>query len=262
MKLISLNTWGGKIFDPLMDFIRKNAKDTDIFCFQEVFNTPTKNYEYAGYRVNLYQEISKALKKIKNNFKGYYASTQAYYAFSSRSVVPVGFDLSWGLTIFVRESLNVKAFGDFFVFGQKNSFSAENLSTLPRNFQYLNLVINNKEFLICNFHGLWTPNSKSDTPSRIKQSEKIIQFLDKQKSEKILCGDFNLDINTKSVRILEQNMKNLIREYKIKTTRNKYFPGNEKFADYVFVSNGIKVNNFQVPNIEISDHLPMILELA
>ena len=40
MKLITLNIWGGKVFEPLMEFFRKHAEDTDIFCLQEVFNNP------------------------------------------------------------------------------------------------------------------------------------------------------------------------------------------------------------------------------
>lgn len=262
MKLISLNTWGGKLYKPLINFIKQESQDTDVFCFQEVFTTPTKNYEYVGYRLNLYQEISRALKDFKKDFKGYYASTQAYYAFSSRVPVPVDFDLSWGLTTFVREALTVKSFGDFFVFGQRNSFSGEDLSSLPRNLQYLSLNINNRKIIVCNFHGLWIPNSKGDTPSRIKQSEKIIQFLNEQNEEKILCGDFNLSLNTKSIEILEKDMRNLIKEYNIQTTRNKFYPGEDKYADYTFISKGIKVQSFKVPKLEISDHLPMILEFS
>ncbi|MCL5784026.1 MAG: endonuclease/exonuclease/phosphatase family protein, partial [Patescibacteria group bacterium] len=111
-------------------------------------------------------------------------------------------------------------------------------------------------------HGIWLPppNSKSDTESRINQSQKINQFLKKLPREKILCGDFNLALNTQSVKILEEDMVNLIKKYQITATRNKFFPGEEKFADYTFVSNGINVKNFQVPDIEVSDHLPMILE--
>ena len=59
-------------------------------------------------------------------------------------------------------------------------------------------------------------------------------------------------------------MTNLIKKYNIKTTRHKLYPGfeNNKFADFVFVSKGIKIKNFQVPNIAVSDHLPMILEFS
>jgi len=33
MKLISLNTWEGQIYEPLKNFIKYHAKDVDIFCF-------------------------------------------------------------------------------------------------------------------------------------------------------------------------------------------------------------------------------------
>ena len=80
----------------------------------------------------------------------------------------------------------------------------------------------------------------------------------------ILCGDFNLRPDTQSMTILETKMRNLIKEFGIKTTRNELYADlkvfNDYFADYVLVSPGIKVQNFQVPYVLASDHLPMILE--
>ena len=87
---------------------------------------------------------------------------------------------------------------------------------------------------------------------------------------KIIGGDFNLNPDTKSVKIFEEvGYKNLIMDFGIKNTRNeiswKQFqnkPGFVKqyFADYVFVSKDVKVRKFEVPYNEISDHLPQILE--
>ena len=39
----------------------------------------------------------------------------------------------------------------------------------------------------------------------------------------------------------------------------KFF-GKQHFADYVFVSKDVKVKKFEVPYLEISDHLPLILD--
>lgn len=36
MKLISLNIWGGKLWNDLVILLEYHAADTDIFCFQEV----------------------------------------------------------------------------------------------------------------------------------------------------------------------------------------------------------------------------------
>lgn len=257
MKLISLNVWGGKIYKPLIEFIKEHSKDTNIFCFQEVFNTPTKNFEQAGYRLNLYQEITKLLK----DFQGYYAPTQNHYVFLTGFV---DFNLSYGLAIFIRKAIEVTSHGDFFVFRKRNSADPQNLSfTLPRNLQHISFESEGSITTIGNLHGIWFPGPKTDIPSRIEQSRKIKNFLDKQTGQKILCGDFNLAINTQSIKILEEGMKNLIKKYKIPTTRSKlYDRSQDKFADYILVSPDVKVKNFRVPNIAISDHLPMILEFS
>jgi hypothetical protein len=59
--------------------------------------------------------------------------------------------------------------------------------------------------------------------------------------------------------------KNLIGDYQIITTRNNLawslYPDKQYFADYVFASPEIKVKSFEVPNNEVSDHLPLILEI-
>lgn len=258
MKLISLNTWGGKVFEPLSSFIQKHATDTDIFCFQEVFKTTANLTKGAGFRLNLYQEIEKTLP----NHQGYFAPSLDKYIAGSFQPNFVDFNLSWGLAIFIKKNIKVESAGDFFVFGKRGSFNPKDLNSLPRNTQFLTFTKNGKKFTIANLHGIWVKNTKDDTPTRFEQSRKIKEFLDKQDGEKILVGDFNLDINTKSIKILESNMINLIKEYHISTTRNSFFPGADKFADYTFTSERLKVINFQVPNIEVSDHLPMILEFS
>lgn len=258
VKLISLNTWGGKIYKPLINFVKENSSSTDIFCFQEIFNTTSNVKIRHERRMNLHDELS----KILTNHQGYFsASLQNYIIFSRTENFKTDFNLGFGLSIFVKKDLKVDSNGDFFVYGDQDTFKPNDLNTLPRNVQYLTFT-KGKKFTILNIHGIWLKGGKNDSPSRLEQSMKINEFLNKQKGEKILCGDFNLNMDTKSVKILEKDLINLIKEYNIQTTRNKLFPGNEKFADYTFVSKGIKVSNFAVPNIEISDHLPMILEFS
>ncbi len=256
MKLISLNTWGGKIYEPLVNFIKKHSKDTDIFCFQEVFKTSTENSELGGHRISLYKDLSTLLP----DFQGYFSPTQERYIFYYGFV---DFDLCYGLAIFIKKNIKILSHGDFFVFRKRNGLDPIDIPhTLPKNLQHLSFFYKKGRITICNYHGIWLPNSKSDSLSRIQQSQKIKHFLDNQKGEKILCGDFNLGLETQSTKIIESGMINLIKQYPVPTTRNKFFPGDEKFADYIFVSNEIKVKSFEVPQIEISDHLPMILEFS
>ncbi len=259
MKLISLNLWGGRLFKPLMDFILAHANNTDLFCFQEMFDTNSDTSESFGFRLNLYQELSKILPK----HKGYFASVLENYIAGSFQPNFVDFNLSWGISIFASKKLNITSSGDFFVFGKKGDFNPKDLNTLPRNTQYVTFINEGKQSTVCNLHGIWVKGTKGDTSSRIKQSQMIKDFLDKQRGAKILCGDLNLDINTQSLKLLEVSMKNLIKEYKIPTTRNKFYERtDDKFADYALVSNDVIVSNFKVPNVEISDHLPLILEFS
>lgn len=51
MKLLTLNAWGGKMHEPLLEFIGKMAGDVDIFCLQETFSTPT-DLEFQQWREN------------------------------------------------------------------------------------------------------------------------------------------------------------------------------------------------------------------
>lgn len=259
MKLISLNTWDGKIYQPLMDFIKKHANDTDIFCFQEVFDTTSDIEVYKERRVDLYKQFSKSLPDHRGLF---YPSLKDYVILRQPGIEQTNFNLYFGLAIFISKDLLIKSQGDFFVYGQKFVADPNNLDSLPHNVQYLTFTNSGKNFTVCNLHGIWLKEGKKDSPSRLKQSKIIKEFLDNQNGGKILCGDFNLDISTKSIKILENNLRNLIKEYSIKTTRNKHFPGSEKFADYMFVSEDINVKNFKVPDINISDHLPMIIEFS
>jgi endonuclease/exonuclease/phosphatase family metal-dependent hydrolase len=53
----------------------------------------------------------------------------------------------------------------------------------------------------------------------------------------------------------------LIKEYKIKDTRGNLYTKDLRYSDYFFIDNDIKINSFSVPNLELSDHLPMLLKI-
>lgn len=141
---------------------------------------------------------------------------------------------------------------------------SKNIMPATGNFQYVIIRARNEQYTIGNVHGLWLPGAKSDTPKRIEQPQVLDNFIKKQPGKKILCGDFNLKPDTKSIAILERHMRDLIKEYKISTTRSKYYKDMEKYkdyiSDYIFVSPEVRVKNFKVLQDEISDHLPLMLE--
>lgn len=259
MKLICLNTWGGKIYKPLIDFIKGNLNDTDIFCFQEVFNTKSNVKQHNGIRANLLGELIKLLP----NFQFYYSVEISGF---DDEAVPVDFDLTVGKAIFVKNTIKINDTGNLLIYKDPSQkFLKKDFSNLPVTLLYITLTISNKLLIICNIHGTAFPGSKLDTKLRLEHSRRIKEFLQTKKGAKIIAGDFNLLPKTQSIRIFEDNMINLIKKFNIKRTRSNLSPyfgktSFQKFADYIFVSKDIIVKTFQVSHMEISDHLPLILE--
>lgn len=254
MQLISLNLWGGMLLDPLIRFVKDSAQYADIYCFQEVFKSEPELVNKVENRFNLFS----ILEKILPEFKGHFSPAQD--GFDYQGLVDIR--ISFGLAIFIRKSFSVASVDAFFIFGDRNSMKGHDDSTLPCNAQCITFNDqNNIRISICNTHGIseWP---KIDTDERLRQSTIIREFLDNQSNAKILCGDLNLLPETKSIQLLEKNMRNLVTEFKIKDTRGKVHELDPHVSDYMFVSNDINVRNFSVSDMSVSDHLPLILDFS
>lgn len=132
----------------------------------------------------------------------------------------------------------------------------------PRTVQIVELDVNNKRLQILNLHGLYS-RDKQDSEKTIHQCKYILEAAKKKDISTIIAGDFNLFPKTKSIEILSKEFRNLIDEYKIKTTRphfNDEIEYGDNVVDFIFVSKEIKVNDFKIINTDISDHMPLILD--
>lgn len=257
MKLLSLNIWGGQVYDPLIKFLEQKRDQIDIFCFQEVFKSK-ENIISNGSRMNIYYDLEKILK----DYNAYYSST-----FEGRDLKQkVEFEVCFGSAIFIKKNIRIVKEGSIFIHRAYNekielfSKSYGKYIDFPRTMQYLILEKNKSKTLVVNIHGYWNPDTKSDTPQSWDQMNKIIKFLNSNKYEKIFCGDFNLNPNTKSMKLLEKDMVNLIKKNNIKSTRSNHHERKDKFADYILVSKKVNVINFKVLQEHVSDHLPLFLE--
>lgn len=261
MKLISLNTWGGKIFDPLIDFISLHSQNTEIFCLQEIYDTKLDAKDYKGIRANLLSE----LKNILPDFKIFYFPIKNGFDDRAR---PVPFPLAYGQAIFVKNSIRINFEEDYFIFKHEdNKPLKSDFSNLSTPLQYISFMADSREFSIFNFHGTPYPGDKLDSKRRLLEAKRVKEIVDAKNGTKILAGDFNLLPQTESIKIYESNMRNLIKEFNIEKTRSSLSPfyrtGDfQNYADYIFVSKDITVKSFKVPYLEISDHLPMILQFS
>ena len=243
MKIINLNIWGGRVGENLIKFFEKN-KDVDIFLLQEVFHNAT---DITAWDEIDRKEIFKEIGDLLSNHRGYFAPAESD---------------EWGLASFVKKDIFLQEHGDVFVHGTKNSMIGRDGTTLGKNLQYLKINSNDRDYAILNFHGLWNGKGKSDTEDRIKQSERIINFIKTLSRDIVLSGDFNLRPDTESLRMLERELglRNLIIEHKIETTRTSLYKKPEKHADYILITPTIKIKDFKVLPDEVSDHAALFLE--
>jgi endonuclease/exonuclease/phosphatase family metal-dependent hydrolase len=256
MKLVTLNIWGGQKHKELLKFVKRIKVKIYIICFQEVFKSDMEIFSN-GSKMNIYSD----LEKILTDYQIFFAPTFTNYDLKTK----VYFDTSFGEATFVKKSVEVISEGIVFTyktFDEKKILFHDDFGEywdLPRNFHYVVVKNNGKEFLIANIHGFWKPGKKGDTKESLMQSDKILDFLKSFNCYKIICGDFNLSPDTKSIKKLEKYLVNLITEYKISNTRSKFYTRNEKFADYILVSPDVRVKDFKVMNEHVSDHLPLYL---
>ncbi len=228
MKIVFLNIWGSHMTEGLVPYIKEQALNTDVFCLQEA----TPNAKEACARVlNGYVEISD-YKFIDHND-------------------------NFPQTMFIRNDIELLSSGT--LFGDDMTIGLA---------MYAELKIGDKNMYVCNVHGRSRPSDKLDNPDRLKFSQKIIEFFQDKNTPVVIGGDFNIEPTTESLRMFENHSyRDLIKEHNIPTTRNHLawdrYPDNKMyFSDYVFLNDKVTLNNFDVDNNEISDHLPMVLTIT
>lgn len=227
MKTIFLNVWHANRKTELTTFISDHQPTTDVFCFMEA-EPDTQRY----------------LRELLLDYTEYTAEKTA----NERGII--------SLAIYVRKPLRVVSVQPLL-----QDTPGAGLALLAYIEQDGHL------FSVTAVHGIsFGGDTKLDTPGRIVQSQTIIDALKDSNMPAIVGGDFNLLPETKSISLFaEAGYADLIADYEIKTTRNRLiwerYPDTiQYYADFAFTNTGLSVQSFSVPNNEVSDHLPLIVE--
>jgi hypothetical protein len=278
------NIWGSRFPDDLnerlLQFIRE--KGAEVLCLTEVsdstvvnasaiIHTSTRKSEPPAH-VNGLDRLKTALAEYGTLHYETPAREQWKCKISDTSVPDVGF----GNVLMVRSSLNVIAQGSSVVFKD---------TEWEHKARVLQWVVFKKygiTYLVAHYHGVWfAENTKGDNEARILQSVSLICRLgticiEYGVDKVIFGGDLNLDINTISLRLLEQDgwgeptrrLRNLIREFGISNTRTPLYrkydkPGETLYADYVLVGENVYVHSLEVDNnTHLSDHAPLCVSFV
>ncbi len=256
LKVIDLNLWQGRLLEQAVDFLK--LENPDIILLQEVFDGHTADNDALN---------SLSILKAKLGEYKFQAFAPAFF------VVVDGVEIPQGQAIFSKFPIqNVRAIFYDVPYGpmelnvadlkEEVHVNKSDGSTIPRNLQHALIQADDKTLHVFNTQGVWGYNGL-DSPRRIAMGQVIADNV-AGKSNVILSGDFNMDPNTQAMAQVEKYLTSVFK-YNLPTTFNmkrKTNPGYAEAAvDMFFVSPEIKVLNQACKQVDVSDHLPLVVEL-
>jgi len=242
MDLIALNIWGGKRASSLLDWFRARST-TDIICLQEVFShsqSPTPDY-YPGDCADIHEQILNVLSDHKGIFC---------------PLIPQGY----GLSMYVHTSFTIIDYGHHWTFVNDN-YQGDGICQ-SRCLQWVSVAYNNDRFTIFNLHGIVNKQGKLDCKERFDQLTNIQNFMRTFDHPVILAGDFNVTLDTQFIQSFDQTHTNLVKKYNALSTRSSVYTGKDRYADYIFLPNGMVDHQFSVCPEEVSDHYPLYCDFS
>lgn len=248
LKVISLNTWyGGKLFEQMATFLKK--ENADILLLQEVYNSHDtsladnyRSFSLLPTEFDLkYSAFAPAFKQNFGNFR-----VDQGNAIVSR----------WPIA-----NQNIVFYDT--PYDPDYTESPLKFEYIARNLQIVDITIPDVGVVtVGNTQGIWGLDG-GDSERRLHMSQVIVDTL-KNKNRVILGGDFNLKPNTKTILKIEDHFTNVFKD-ELTTTFNMKRKDNPGYAtavvDMAFVSPHMSIGEHYCPEVDISDHLPLIFNV-
>ncbi len=249
IKFLTLNIWrNNKQVDNAVKFLQK--ENPDIINLQEVYNGTGNKIDKRFRTLEILKEkldhefhnFAPAFRDISEKERVDADSGNAVFSrFPIKAAQTIFFDSSYGVLYDPEEK-------------------PEEFPNLPRLLQRVVVEFSNFALNIYNVHGPWNLRGEKDTEKRLKMSEIITKEV-ANKNKVILAGDFNVRPQTKTIKNIEVYLKNVFKNG-LETTFNMKYKTDPGYAtavvDMVFVSPDIQVVEYYCPQVDISDHLPLI----
>lgn len=268
MRLVSLNAWGGNVFEPLIAYLRQ--VDADLLCLQEVTSAvdpspDTLFFKGHGWDLVQHADLFGSVRETLPRHKPFFCPAMEGDLFDEAGGA---YRSRFGLATFARHDLAIGSEVEVFVHGLYRA-DGWGEPPVPRNLHALRLVDpkSQRGFVVAHLHGLRDVEGKHDTPAREAQARRVLDALGRIRKEGdpvILCGDLNLLPDSRSFDIWgEAGLTDLVTTRGFTDTRTSLYPKSQRYADYMLVTKGIRVEAFDVvASPEVSDHRPLFLEFA
>ncbi len=251
VKFLCLNLFEGGIWgDKIKAFIEKEKPD--ILALQEVYNGTgdladnLKSMEVLGNWLPSYENVFDA-ELLAARKEGKIDIGNAVF---SKFEIKNSFRVELG-----------RPYGEYPVPSPNGDYSQ-----YPKNIQCVDIDVGGAGLRVCNLHGLWDLDGDKDSHERLEMSRIIVEQI-KDSERVILAGDFNVKPNTETIGNIEKNLVNVFKNdletsFNLKRKNLNKFPGYASaVVDMVFVSEDLKVVSKRCPDVDVSDHLPLLVEL-
>lgn len=265
MRIISLNAWGGAMFDELAPWL--DNSDADVLCLQEVTRTPGGDgwtrFDDAERSLPQRADLLTDVRTRLPRHLGLFAVSDSGPVLDHEGV-PRRQD--FGLATFVADTFPVVGTRSAFVHGSYADHRDEWPSDgRPRAALAVRVFDPGaRRFVtVVNLHGLRDAHGKADTPARQAQAERLADLVTGTREDgdlTVVCGDFNVLPDSETFRVLAKlGLTDLVRDADTRTSR---YPKPVRHASYLLVSDPAAVQGFEIATApEVSDHRALVLDV-
>lgn len=248
IKVISLNLWWkSDLLPEIVEFLR--AEMADVVLLQEVIDAHER--PLAAGRPSL-EGLRQGLAYPYEAYEEMLVSDEGDGRLSLGNAVLSKFGIQDSAVTFLVESTR-----------ETYQNVPEQWPIFPRILQTATLDTPVGTVNIGNVHGVWDLDGDNPSPARRVMVDKILAAFE-GKSNVIVAGDTNASQGNPLLKDIEKVLPSVFGDTLTSTfnMRRKSNPGYATAAvDHMYVSSNIKVLARDCPNVDISDHLPLIATL-
>lgn len=250
IKFLTINIWfGGKVWDNLVSYIHDTKPD--ILAIQEVYDGHDPSLE-------------KRFRTIEE-FKKEFVDILPYYAFGA-TVQDVDVNVPWGNAVFLKFPIkNSKTIFFDLPFAGFSFITGTDPRLVPEGMLEAEIDVNGEKLFVYSWHGVWDTHGR-DTEKRMLMSDIIVESI-KDKKNIILAGDTNTDPDTNAIQNIQDKTgvvsvfgNSLQSTFNMKQKENPENYVNSP-VDMVFVSPEFEIVSKEMPEVDVSDHYPLLVEL-
>lgn len=263
MRILSVNAWGGAMFDALAAYLPDI--DADVVALQEVTRTP-------GLRGwTRFEDRDRALPQradLMTDVAGVLPDHEPWFTVSDTGPVVangIAHRQQFGLALLTRRSWVRIASREAFVHGSYADHHDEwPHSDRPRAAQVARLRgPDGRTVVVGHVHGLRDAAGKADTPARRAQAKRLAELVDSVREPGdtvVVCGDLNVLPDSETFTILSDlGLTDLVGSADTRTAR---YTKPVRHASYLLVSDPTAVRRFEiVTEPEVSDHRALLVDL-